>query len=744
MPMFILDTLEIILNRRRNITRAIVGAVSIVIVLLIFSSGISNADVQVDVSVEDISRWSLPKAAKARLGKGGINVLAFSPDGTQLAVGSNIGVWLYDVTTGKEIAMFPGMCQSVAFSPDGHYLANGGGWFREHVPQMWEIATRQEVSRWDHLYAGRKLQFSSDGRTLISLDGRGSAINKLDVETGTRSGVTAIEGRSRDQLRRQSGPESYALTDDKIAVGSTDGTITLWDATTGEKQLTLTDVGAQIPLVDDENLRLREGRIRLPADRAKRVLVLAFSADSTRLASGGNDSVVRLWGTADTEMPIVLQQHTGWINALAFSRDGRMLASGSTDKMVHLWDATTGERLATFSGHLSVVTALVFSPDGQTLASGSVDGTVRFWNTETAEALSLRITGHTESVKAVSFLEGGSTLASVAFGGIITLWDAKTLERTDIRTSGQKGILSAAAFSPDGTQLANVVVRGEMHFDPSSGVSLTTSGAGGQMVLMDTRTGRELAIFRGIKSGSPSRKRMVFSPDGEAVALGGSRGISVWDTSTMDRNVFLDILLTESVAINEKGNGRLPQAPMPPFHDQVTALIFTPDGKKLVGGTIEGKVRMWDAETGVALASLLEGKDPRRGEGDNFTVSYLDGISALAYSGDGDLLAVGSYQRTRLLGRHKQIRLKEIPRGSDALVFSPDRTVLVRASSFGSIDLWDLTTGTKLSTLNGHTAAVNTLIFSPDGKTLVSAGGDGTILLWDWDAAREGSERMVD
>ena len=744
MPMFILDTLEIRPNRMRNITRAVVGAISIIIVLLILSIGISTAEVQVDVDVEDISQWSLPKAAKARLGKGGINVLAFSPDGTRLVVGSNIGVWLYDVATGKEITMFPGMCQSVAFSPDGRYLANGGGRFREHVPQVWEIATRQEVTRWDHLYAGRKLQFSSDGRTLISLDRRGSAINKLDVETGKRSGVTVIEGRSRDQLRRRSGPERYALTEDKIAVGSMDGTITLWDATTGEKQLTLTDVGAQIPLVDDENLRLREGRIRLPADRAKRVLVLAFSADSTRLASGGEDSMVRLWGTADSEVPIVLQKHTGWINALAFSPDGRMLASSSTDKMVHLWDATTGERLATFSGHLSVVTALVFSPDGQTLASGSVDGTVRFWNTETAEALALRITGHTESVKAVSFLDGGSTLASVAFGGILTLWDVKTLERTDIPTPGQSGILSAAAFSPDGTQLANVVARGEMHFDPGSGVSLTISGAGGRMVLMDTRTGRELGIFRGIKTGTPSRKRMVFSPDGKVVALGGSRGISVWDTSVTDRNVSLDILLAESVAINKNRNRRLPQAPMPPFHDQVTALIFTPDGKKLVGGTIEGKVRMWDAKTGIALASLLEGEDPRRGEGDNFSVSYLDGISALAYSGDSDVLAVGSYQRTRLLGHHKQIRLKEIPRGADALVFSPDWTVLVRASGFGSIDLWDLTTGTKLITLNGHTAEVNTLIFSPDGKTLVSAGDDGAILLWDWETARESSARAVD
>ena len=719
----------------------IVGTAGILIVLLTFGIGVSDADMEADADAEDVSRWGLPKAAKARLGKGGINALAFSPDGTQFAVGSNIGIWLYDVATGKEVALFSGMCQSVVFSPDGRYLASGGGRFREHGLKVWETATRREVTRMDGLYAARDLRFSSDGKTLIGLNRRGSAINTIDVETGKR-GVTAIEDRSLDQIRSRRGPDSYAFTHDKIAVGGRDGTIALWDTTTGKKRLTLKDEAPPLPLVEDKKIRVRDGHVPFLGDRGRHVLALAFSPDSTRLASGSKDAGVRLWDTAGTEAPIVLQGHQGWINALAFSADGRMLASGSTDRTVQLWDTITGEMLATFSGHLSGIVALMFSPDGRMLASGSVDGTVRFWNTETAEALSLRITGHTEWVKTVAFLDDGSTLASVAFNGVITLWDLKTLERTDIEIPGRRDMLSGAAFSPDGTRLASVATTGEVYFDPGTGVSTAMRLSDDRvMELTDVRTARTLATFTATRDGSPIDETLAFSPDGETIALGGSDNIRVWNTTITDKGVFLDISLTESAVINEDDDEGvppgLPRGVMPRFPDQVNALVFTPDGKKLVGGTMEGLVQMWDAETGIALAPFLARQDPIRKGGNNLTVSYQDGISALAYSEDGDLLAVGSSRRTRLLGRHKQIRLKEIPHGTRILVFSPDRAVLVTAFGVGKIELWSLTTGTKLTTLDGHTTNVGVLKFSPDGKTLVSAGRDGTILLWDWDAARE-------
>lgn len=79
---------------------------------------------------QDYTQWSLPEGATARLGKGSINEIQYSPDGTRLAVASSIGIWLYDAQTYQEKALLTGHTRwvtSVAFSPDGRILANGSG-----------------------------------------------------------------------------------------------------------------------------------------------------------------------------------------------------------------------------------------------------------------------------------------------------------------------------------------------------------------------------------------------------------------------------------------------------------------------------------------------------------------------------------------------------------------------------------------------------------------------------------------
>ena len=449
----------------------------LLICILLIGSVVFAEEAQKDKATENYTKWELPKAAKVRFGKGGINALQFSPDGTQLAVASSIGIWIYDLKTGKEIDMFPGRSQSIAFSPDGRFIASGGGKFafRGGGLQLWETATGQKMQRIDGHRSASELHFSEDGKTLVTLEGWGDKIGRLDVETG-EGAVKNIEDRSWKKMTRRSSPEPYALTHDKFAIGGQVGKIELWDITIGEKLSTLSGHGGPLPVVDRENV-IPEGvrdQMFFP-DAGVHVLVLKFSPDGTKLASGSKDKTVRLWDTNTNEELAILQKHTGWINALAFSADGKQLASGCTDKTVNLWDTDTGELIATFTEHLNGIVALSFSPDGSMLASGSTDGTIKFWNTETKDLLPISITEHAKWVKAVSFSEDNSALVSVAFNGIIDFWNLKTSQNTGSQNAVHGDLLRGSALSPDGTKLASVGAKATMFFEAGgSGATLSS------------------------------------------------------------------------------------------------------------------------------------------------------------------------------------------------------------------------------------------------------------------------------
>ena len=127
---------------------------------------------------QDYTRWSLPDNAKARLGKGNIHEIVYSPDGTRLVVGSSIGVWIYDTQSGYELALLAEHSESVnsvSFSPDGQMIASGHG--GKGDVRLWDVDTQTLI----HTFTGHTSQvnsviFSPDGKTLASSSSDGTIL----------------------------------------------------------------------------------------------------------------------------------------------------------------------------------------------------------------------------------------------------------------------------------------------------------------------------------------------------------------------------------------------------------------------------------------------------------------------------------------------------------------------------------------------------------------------------------------
>ena len=169
--------------------------------------------------VQDSPQWHLPEGAKARLGKGSISEIAYSPDGARLAVASGIGIWIYDAATGEALDLltrYKSHINNVSFSPDGRTLASGS--WKEI--SLWDVATGRHLRTLrGHTSLVDSVSFSPDGRTLAS----GSwdrTIRLWDVATGVR--LRALRGHA-DVVRSV----SFSPDGRTLASGGEDNTIRL-------------------------------------------------------------------------------------------------------------------------------------------------------------------------------------------------------------------------------------------------------------------------------------------------------------------------------------------------------------------------------------------------------------------------------------------------------------------------------------------------------------------------------------
>ena len=290
---------------------------------------------------------------------------------------------------------------------------------------------------------------------------------------------------------------AYSPDGTKIASGSSDDTIKIWDATvTGDSSTPIATLSGRVGRVNSvafspDGSRLVSGSydnivkiwdatvtgdvtasIATLSEHTLSVNSVAFSPDGSKIASGSYDNSVKIWDatvTGDvTASSVTLSRHTLRVNSVAFSPDGSKLASGGDDKSINIWDASkldgntpTASLIATLSGHSSsgVLNSVAFSPDGLKIAGGSTASKIKIWDATVKDNTSTPIatlSEHSHWVRSVAFSPDASRLASGSADKTIIIWDVAKSTPTPIATlSGHDDTVNSVAFSPDGTKLAS-------------------------------------------------------------------------------------------------------------------------------------------------------------------------------------------------------------------------------------------------------------------------------------------------
>ena len=468
----------------------------------------------------------------------------------------------------------------------------------------------------------------------------------------------------------------------------------------------------------------------LPTSGAIRTI--AISRDGARIATYQSVGIaaVNIWNTADWSGTLIEDRsQTGssfQAGGVGFLGAGERIAIGWGNGKVTVHDTETAEQLIEIAAHPDAsIDTLAVSPDSRVIATGAgyTSKAIRLWDSESGRRLG-ELTNHQGAIFTLAFSPDGALLASSSGDQTIRLWSTKTW--SEVATlRGHEDEVFSLAFSADGRRLI-------------------TGGKDGSVRLWQIPP-----VQRPAPQGMLPEpcSNIAMSADGRRLVTIGKDYI-LWDLDTAEKLA----TLTELRGYQANNCG------------------FSPDGRQLLAGGRNGRIRIFDFESNslsefdtgdeadVAGVHVLNTTNfqlaswsfsPLRLKIWNFETRQL--LHELAPSGpptwrgnfsrQGDV-ALGSGDGSVTVWKAETgwapINLQPHRRSVKGAAFTPDGRILATGGEEGTAKLWDLTTKRELVTLKGHLRSIWALDISPDGSRLAtSVGGAESVKLWDMNTQQE-------
>jgi WD40 repeat protein len=429
---------------------------------------------------------------------------------------------------------------------------------------------------------------------------------------------------------------------DTLTAGSVDGTLKVWNTSSGIEILSIPRQGQTDGIVsallsgdgtrvilglldgDISVMDVATGDIRTTLNIRKNgpdtwLYCIALAADECTVFCGFQDGPVQIWNLeSQVQLTPLLVGHVGPVYAVDISHNQEMFLSCSEDETIRLW-SRTGAHERTFIGHTDVVHSVAFSPDDSRVASAGLDATMKIWDTFTGELLFTCLHDPGEMLYTVKFSHKGDRVATGSLHSNVRIWDSTTGNEVLPPLSLHRGAVMTVAFAPDDKTLV--------------------SGADDAQVRIWS-----LDSVRSHPDIQPAHTLQV-----HCVALSHDKAHFV--SGSKDRTLIL-------------WNARDGSASFPPFRghgDEILSVDFSPDDTMIASGSKDGAICIWDTATGQMVGI------PLGQEYAVVSVKFSPDGSALAMITDSTLTVWNLTSRTILFGP-----LSFVDGGCKALAFSHD------------------------------------------------------------------------
>jgi WD40 repeat protein len=759
---------------------------------------IEDYDLLDDSDEENHPEWN-PEAVKAlRLIQGALRLSAhvLAEDSTQLAsqlwgrlqrfdnpnihslleqINQNQTVWLRPFKSGlipsgsRLQRIFTGHRSSInviALTPDGKQIVSGAD---DGILKVWDVAT---------------------GKELRSLSGDGNAVTAIivtpdgkQVISGSKDGTLTVWNLARGQelftmTEREYFIETIAVTSDSKWVTTSGSSLTNgWNI--------IKNLGhSQNHRIIAWNLETREKRVILKSyefdtialvpNRVKAILCSTVNKEDRTYRILRVKNLEDTLGTSKTEHLEVNPKddftittgHTDTITVVAITADGKVAISGSKDKTLIVWDLETEQQRLTLTGHRDEITLVAISDDGKKAVSGSKDKTLKIWNLETGREIST-LNDISNSVNSVVIASNSKQAFSCSTDKAIKIWDIEERQSENLITENNEV-----------TAAENIFVNIFANF----------------WVLLFLA----LLIFICLNPNFIERivvtayscffyLRLVFFPLLKIVDI-----ITHKTEKIQNINVNQNCLQVDRDWLESKDTFDL-------FHsDSITVIAVTPDNERVLSGSNDKTIRVWNLETGnllsilsghreqvssIALSSngkflisssldktikvwntatLKKGFQLKSGLLMAYKICYIGisgvwvilviaiGFGFLKYHSailQNPLLDFGLFQQILFIIFLNYVLLiykaigyfieEKYCERDNKLIITPDNKRAIAGSRDKTLKIWDLTTRRQIYTLQGHKDWIASVAVTLDSKYLISGSKDKTLKVWNLGTGKE-------